>query len=141
MKWDTATISVIISGAVAMVSTLAPILVSLINEWIRQAKEGRSARLSRIDSATAELLTALAHFRGECMASPGYAIQDYANILAKYYVWEQIVWTYCGQSDRDRLADLRRSFEEITPEVASAVTPPLAEVVLQIARKASENAK
>lgn len=115
MNWDTATISVVTSATVAILSLGLPLLFNFINDRAKWNRERKAAETEKIDKATNELLDSLSLFRsadaGDYDADSKQFKEDYRKLLSKYYVWERAVWPKCSKIERMKLKSLRESIE------------------------------
>lgn len=153
MNLDTATISVIVSGCVAIVGIVIAPVAPLIADWVKWRRERKEARTEAIRQSTVELLEILARFQsGRREVAAQGSEPTLGNLLSKYYAWEMTVWPNCRKADRERLKQLRAKFENESNKNATAIAeayekirmafytegPRLAKEILALANTANE---
>ena len=132
---DTATISVIVSGIVAV----SGIFVTPITDGLKWSREQKAAEHEKLEKRTSELLESLALFRSN---NSRQGVEDAARkqfgkahteLLSRYYSWENAVMKHCKKDCRERLRRLQNDVEnELRGEGFSDKTSSLIEEVLDI---------
>lgn len=112
MILDTATISVLVSGCVAIAGIMIAPLVGLVADWIKWRRGRQETEAGRIHQTTVELLDMLAGFQSlRSETAPQGHEPTLRNLLSKYYAWEIAILLYCKKADRNKLKELRGRFE------------------------------
>ena len=141
---DSAMVSVIVSGIVALSSLLVPIII----DWRKSNRGKTTVKIEKINSAALELLGHLSHFRhwvwGDIEASAsGFPVQQvYTDMRVKHYAWEQAAWSHLDDHARERVRKLRRRFErlhtesDITKNASESDLPTLSDEILKLTHTA-----
>lgn len=135
MQWDVATVSVIVSGCVALGTIVIPPILNFIFNLMESGKSRKDVELGKIDQATEALLSALVLYRAMLVYS-GTQPEKLADLLGKCYAWEQTVWPHFKQIDPDRLTKLRHDFEQVTKQNVGTQSSRLANEVYELTRLA-----
>lgn len=140
---DTATVSVIVSGCVAIAGLLFPLVFGLFTDWFKWRRERNAANAERVNSVTVELLETLSKFlsREVLDRAPEIAQEAYSDLLRRYYAWERVISPHCHPLDRARLRELRADIEARNYVVLESEGPRLANNILGFADVASGRRK
>jgi hypothetical protein len=120
---DAPTISVITSGIVAISTLLFPLLIGLISERLKWAREKKAAEIEGIEKSTKVLMEALSdlwgdnYFRGliQQQSRREDEHQLRSRVLSSFYEWERIIWRYSNKQDQISIKDLRQEVENFKP--------------------------
>lgn len=134
MELDTATISVITSGIVAIGGILIPLLINYVRENQKWLREQKAAERDNVNQASIKLLKFIAMYRsGDIEAAARRDMKDvYGDFLGKYYVWEQIVWPYLESDDKGDVLELRKTIEKGSRNTFYEKGPDLANNIIRI---------
>ncbi len=141
MQLDVAVVSVIISGCIAVIGIVVPILSSAISESRRWAREQRAHELERFHKTSRELIDQLGIIRSGWVheATGGSWHQTYAKCIAAYYAFEQVVWPRCEPAEKNRLEKLRTAIEKADSQALYDAVPKLVKEIVEIGFAASEH--
>jgi hypothetical protein len=113
MNLDAPIVSVITSGCVAVAGIFLPLVLNILVERQKWSREQKSAKLEEVNQASKTLLELLAIFRsGDVQLASGRSVKSvYSELLGKYYLWEQIAYSYLDIEERGTILQLRKEFE------------------------------
>jgi len=137
MSLDPSTISVVVSGLVAVATLLVVPLLNYLIDSRKWARERRVQTLESMTKSTVELLDVLSLFSSLAFER-AYDSDEYKAFRSKYYAWELTIWPHCQPADRERLRHLRQRFETVEYKQLHAEGPSLASEVFALAHSAQE---
>jgi hypothetical protein len=123
MTLDAPTISVITSGFVAIATLLFPLIISLISDRLKWAREKKTTEIDHVEKATKALMDSLAdlwgnnYYRGVLRmqtASMEDMPQLKSRTLSCFYDWERIICRYGTKPDQTLIKTLRQDFENFS---------------------------
>jgi hypothetical protein len=111
MKLDIATLSVIISGSVAIGALIITPITSLLVDFYRWKREMHTKEHNALTDSTVQLVTVLSHFAGDedetlIITNKKYEAA-YADLRLNYFTWERNIWQRAKKNERQEIIDLR----------------------------------
>jgi len=108
IKLDAPTVSVIVSGCVAVTVIIFPLILNLLSENLKWARQKKSAETERIEKVTKALMDTLSEvWAGRHTVAE--VIQS--KLLSCFYEWERAIWPYCGMDEQESVKRIRQDIE------------------------------
>jgi hypothetical protein len=132
MKFDIATLSVIISGAVALGALVISPVTALIVDWLKWRRENKSKESEVFTKSTVDLVTRLNYFRQNANYTEGIGqnkfLVIYGELLKEYFSWERLGWNHCNKKEKELVLEFRKkvlnsphSIKELLPELTNEI--------------------
>jgi hypothetical protein len=119
MILDASTISVIVSGCIAVSALLIPGLLNLLLENRKWLREKKSNEIELINKATSSLMNVLSdlwvnNYDLGSHIREGKRLDEYqlkSKSLSYFYEWERTVWIHSTKEDQETIKRIRKDFE------------------------------
>ena len=139
---DTAYLSVIVSGVVAIGSLIISPVINLIIERAKWKKENKEKIFQRLYNTTIDLLNKLQYFsmpsigQAEQMGEKSY-LRSFGELQRDYFSWEMAIKPYCKEKDNEILNNMRGIFLG-NPHDLSKSHPDLTNQIIEYSSKTME---
>ncbi len=141
MGFEPATLSVIISGIVAIGALVISPLINLITDWIKWRREREIAEIQAFTDATNALVTRLSSFMGNDDFTEGIEHNNilviFGELLKDYFIWESFSWINCSPKDREQILGFREKIQS-GPYSLHGLQPGLTNEILQMSYRIHE---
>lgn len=136
-------ISVIMSGIVAIVSVVTPLIINYYSEKGKWEREKKASQIISIINSTTALLDKLAIFRTGAVqeATGAHHRKVLGETISAFYTWERVLWALVEENDRDSIKHLRKEFEDGSSGTLYDEGPKLADSILKISFNAQKAIK